>query len=529
MNAFTPEQIKQLHSLPMRDLVRYWDELESIGRREQKLHQVVRILALADLYYLLVRVCGRIDMLPCVNRPGYVDNQFAFDRCREVEANPNGYLDLWSRESWKSSIITFGLTLQDILKNPEITIGIFSHTRPIAKAFLRTLMREIESNRALHAAFPDIFHGTDVRAYQKFSEDDGVIVKRKANPNESTVEAWGLVDGMPVSRHFKVLLYDDVVVQGSVTTPEMIAKTMQALELSYNLGTTGGAKRMAGTRYHFNDAYRTVIDRGTFKAREYPGRIGGTEEGESIVFSEEMHREKRDAQGPYVYASQILLNPKADAMQGFKREWIRKYKRIQTGALNWYLVFDAASSKKKGSDYTAGWAVGLGRDRNYYCVPEVRDRLNLKERGDRLFDLHRRYKPKQVRYEKYGMMSDIEYYQSRMENENYRFQIIEVGGQTSKVDRIKRLIPLFEAGRIWLPESHSSTDWQKTTRDLVHDFIEEEYYPFPVGLHDDMLDSLARICEPELHLIWPTEEVPVRKPRDKWMWMEEEEESWRTA
>jgi phage terminase large subunit-like protein len=139
-------------------------------------------------------------------------------------------------------------------------------------------------------------------------------------------------------------------------------------------------------------------------------------------------------------------------------------------------------------------------------VPEVRDRLNLKERGDRLFDLHRKYRPKQVRYEKYGLMSDIEHFQSRMENENYRFSITEVGGQTSKADRIKRLVPIFEAGRIWLPETHSVTDWQRATRDLVHDFVEEEFYPFPVGLHDDMLDALARIAEPDLKLIWPKEE-----------------------
>ena len=154
------------------------------------------------------------------------------------------------------------------------------------------------------------------------------------------------------------------------------------------------------------------------------------------------------------------------------------------------------------------WAVGLGKDGNYYAVPEVRDRLNLKERGDRLFELHRKYKPKQVRYEKFGLMSDIEHYQSRMEQENYRFSITEVGGQTSKQDRIKRLVPLFEAGRVWIPESRNVTDWQKNTVDLVHSFIEEEYFPFPVGLHDDMLDSLARICEPDLKLIWPLESKP---------------------
>ena len=525
MDSLTSAQIAALHAMSVEGAIRYWDALEAEGRKRGKLNEVVRLLCKADLYYLLVRVCARVDMLPCVDRAGHVDNQFAFERVREVEADPDGHLDLWAREHWKSSVITFGLTIQNILCDPETTIGIFSHTRPIAKAFLRQIMRELESNRTLHAAFPDVLWGEDVRQAQKWSEDDGIIVKRKSNPNEATVEAWGLVDGQPTSKHFKVLLYDDVVVAGSVTTPEMISKVMTEMERSYNLGTTPGIKRGAGTRWHFNDAYKTISDRLTLIPREHPGRIGGTEEGASVCWNEETHAAKRRDMGPYTYAAQILLNPKADALQGFKREWLRHYRKIRPEALNWYLLFDAASSKKKGSDYTAGWAVGLGKDGNYYCVPEIRDRLNLKERGDRLFTLHRKYKPKQVRYEKYGLMSDVEHYQSRMENENYRFHITEVGGQTSKQDRIKRLVPLFEAGRIWLPESHSVTDWQKMTHNLVHDFIEEEFYPFPVGLHDDMLDALARICEPDLKLIWPKEEVaipyippnPVADQRTAWM------------
>jgi len=489
------EEIKALRGLSLEEVISYWDALESDGRKRKKFYEVVKLLCLSDLYYLLVRACGRVDML----------NEFAFERCREVETSPDGFVDLWAREHFKSSIITFGLTIQDILKDPDTTFGLFSHTRPIAKAFLRQIMREFEGNKTLHLAFPDVLWGSDIRQAPKWSEDDGIIVKRKANPNEATIEAWGLVDGQPTSKHFKKLLYDDVVVQGSVTTPEMIQKTLTALEQSYNRGTTPGIKRFVGTRWHFNDAYRTVIDRGTALPREHPGKKGGTEDGESVFWSEETHLTKRRDMGPYTYAAQILLNPKADALQGFKREWLRKYKKIRLETLNWYLLFDAASSKKKGSDYTAGWAVGLGKDGNYYCVPEVRDRLNLKERGDRVFDLHRKYKPKQVRYEKYGLMSDIEHYQSRMEHENYRFKIEEVGGQTSKADRIKRLIPLFEAGRIWIPETFNVTDWQRTTVDLVHSFIEEEYMAFPVGLHDDMLDALARICEPEMKLIWPQE------------------------
>lgn len=521
MDRLTDEQVAALRSLTLQQTISFWDGFENEARRAGKLDTAIRYLVLADRYYLLVRVCGRVDML----------NEFAFRRCREVESAPDGYLDLWAREHWKTSVITFGGCVQDVLDDPEITIGIFSHTRPIAKAFLRQIMRELESNKTLYAAFPDVLWGEDVRAAPKWSEDDGIIVRRKSNPNEATIEAWGLVDGQPTSKHFKVLLYDDVVVAGSVTTPEMIQKTMLEMERSYNLGTTPGVKRAAGTRWHFNDAYKTVIERGTFVAREHPGRVGGTEDGESVYWSEEIHQQKRRDMGPYTYAAQILLNPKADSAQGFKREWLRHYRRISNvSKMNGYILVDAASSKKKGSDFTAMKVVGLNVDRKRYVLDMVRDRLNLKERGDRLFALHRKWtdaglKIKEVRYEKYGLMADTEYLRARMEEENYRFKIVEVGGVTSKHDRIKRLIPLFEQGDIWLPESLYMTDWQHIPVELVKAFIEEEYMAFPFGLHEDMLDALSRMEDPELKLVWPKEEKlvppapPLRVQQSATAWM----------
>ena len=45
--------------------------------------------------------------------------------------------------------------IQDILKNPEITVGIFSHTRPIAKAFLDQIKNELQDNILLKE-FQDI-------------------------------------------------------------------------------------------------------------------------------------------------------------------------------------------------------------------------------------------------------------------------------------------------------------------------------------------------------------------------------------
>jgi hypothetical protein len=219
-----------------------------------------------------------------------MERQWLFERCREVQAGPNGYLDLWSREHYKSTIITYGKSIQDILASHgddplpvwdgrEVTIGIFSHTRPIAKGFLRQIKQEFEANDVLRDLFPDIFWPNPRRDAPKWSEDDGIIVRRKSNPKEATVEAWGLVDGQPTSKHFLILNYDDIVTRESVTTPDMIAKTTSALELSYNLGAHGGHKRFIGTRYHYNDSYKTLMDRGTAKPRIYKATDDGTVHG----------------------------------------------------------------------------------------------------------------------------------------------------------------------------------------------------------------------------------------------------------
>ena len=113
---FNAEELELLRSKSLTETIVYWDKLEELGKKEKQFIQVVRLLCLSDLYYLLVRICGRKDML----------NDFAFQRTREVERNPNNHLDLWAREHFKSSIITFGLTIQDILKDPEKTFGLFS-------------------------------------------------------------------------------------------------------------------------------------------------------------------------------------------------------------------------------------------------------------------------------------------------------------------------------------------------------------------------------------------------------------------
>ena len=137
--AETPPQATRRYT---KVLTRAFDE-----RGEAGLDEARALLGRTDLYYLLryVLTVGK-----------RIEHPWLFARCREVQAAPNGYLDLWFREGYKSTIITFGLTIQDVLNDPEITVGIFSHTRPIAKGLLRQIKAELETNAELKRLYPDV-------------------------------------------------------------------------------------------------------------------------------------------------------------------------------------------------------------------------------------------------------------------------------------------------------------------------------------------------------------------------------------
>jgi hypothetical protein len=100
-----------------------------------------------DRFYLFTVTCNRSDAW----------HPWLFERCREVEHNPDGHLDLWARYHYKSSICTFAGCLQEIIIDPEITIAIMSGSNKIAQPFLVQLQEEMERNETLKRIHPDVF------------------------------------------------------------------------------------------------------------------------------------------------------------------------------------------------------------------------------------------------------------------------------------------------------------------------------------------------------------------------------------
>jgi predicted phage terminase large subunit-like protein len=515
--SFLPETHRQLFSLLG----------NSQPSQATEVGALLRTAFRTDLWLLLTLGLNRTDLA----------HPWLFERCQEVQNAPDGFLDLWPRGHYKSTLITFGKTIQDILASHgddplpqwanvghEPTFVIFSHTRPIAKSFLRQIKVELQRNRLLHQLFPDILYESPEKQSPRWSEDAGLIVKRHSNPKEATLEAWGLVDGQPTAKHWNVMIYDDVVSREAVTSPEMIAKTTEGWELSLNLGDAEPRRRMIGTRWSFADSYRTVMERNAAIPRIHPGTHDGTLTGVPVFLTQKQWNDKVNDMGPYVAACQLLLNPVIDSKQRFLREWLsHQFDRSQGWqAMNRAMICDPASGKKS-SDYTAIAVIGYGSDNNVYLLDMVRDRLTLQQRADEYLRLHRKWKIGWAGYEEYGLQADIEYLKERMDRETYHFEIEPLKGKLSKFDRVNRLIPIAAEGRFWMPESIMRTNCEGKLEDMVVNLVEQEFLAWPVPAYDDGIDAISRVFD--LDMPWPLPVIKEHrddrysKPRKQGSWM----------
>ena len=291
--------------------------------------------------------------------------------------------------------------------------------------------------------------------------------------------------------------------------------------VAYTRLMPGGAVVLMNTRWHTDDLSGHLLEQEKEAAKKQgwvvlslpalaeENDILGREPGEALwpeFYSQETLEATREAVGPQAWLSLYQQRPVTDEGSMFLRNWLKFYKKIEPREMNKYIVVDPANSKKKRSDKTAMGVFGLGPDRNYYLLDLVWDRLSLTERGDALFDLHRKWKPLGVGYEQYGLQADIAYIEERMERQNYRFNVIPLGGKVRKEERVAGLVPVFQGGRMWFPEKMHKVNIEGKERDLIDQFVEQEYATFPASRHDDVLDMMARILDEGLRVVWPAED-----------------------
>lgn len=469
---------------------------------------------------------------------------FLFERCREIQKHPDGYLDIWARDHYKSTLITYGMTMQEILKNPEITICIYSYNVSTAKKMLTQIKNDLQANSTLLTCFPDIlFTNTNVKTW--FEDDDvkhlrphkmewsdeGFNVKRKTNPKEHTLECSGLVSGQKTGGHYQLLVYDDTVTPESVFTKNQIRKTTEQFKMSINTGSTANMKiRMIGTRYALGDTYEEILKEGIVKLRQYPCV---DENGESVLYHPHVLEAKLSRMHGAVAATQMYCNPQANNVFQFLREWIPERvprNKIILDDYNWYIICDPAYKVSEDADYTVFWVVGATYDNRYLIADLIRDKMSLETKQQRLFKLVNKYTNKRttptVIYERISMQSDIQHYQTKMRENKFYFTILEASGKPKlrygvtgggnlkyKDIRIQALQPLLREGKIQFVEDCWHENWKGVNEDMLDTWFSEEYDYYPNSKNDDGLDSLSRLADLETGAIitFPSKREPIKR------------------
>lgn len=457
-------------------------------------HDVFRTLVLEDLWGL-VYFGMKVDI---ANHPFWVQ------ACRDVQDGPQDYtLDVWARGHGKSTIITTARNIQRVLANPELTIGIFSHTREAALGFLRGIKYILESNEALQNAFPDVLYKEPAKEAWKWAEESGLYVKRTTNKREATFEAWGLVEGMPTGKHFDHRTYDDIVTQDLVNSPELIQKVKDSFDMSMNLGSLNGTHEVIGTFYHHEDPLVYIKNKKDldgnpiYTIRKKAATDDGTPSGKAVFKTDEqLNKDKGNLQ---MFYSQQLLDPTPRGTEQLKWEYVKQgiEQDKLPSRLYKFMMIDPAGTKKdaKNGDAWAMIVVGvepvlddIGAS-NIYILDAVIEPMDLDVAIDEAVAMYMRHgRIHKLGIEKVGMMTAeihianaLRVQGRHVSVENGGLYILRPGGR-KKNTRIEQNLswPLRNS------KIHICTSVPTAGRERLK--TEMEKFPY---WHDDGLDALA--------------------------------------
>ncbi len=211
------------------------------------------------------------------------------------------------------------------------------------------------------------------------------------------------------------------------------------------------------------------------------------------------------------WASKFQQDPGSSLSYKFREEWLNFYDVAPpVGRFKSYIIVDPAASKSRTSDFTVVGVLCPAQDKKLILADWIWDRLDPGERTEAILRLCRRWNPEALYYESYGLNADSYYLKEKMAMDNFPQSAYPrvvgragPGHNNSKEVRIDSLIPFFREGKIVLPRKFERTRYDGTRIDYTENFIKYEYMPYRGKKsvpHDDNLDMLSRIADPDVHI-----------------------------
>jgi len=375
-------------------------------------------------------------------------------------------------------------TIWDMIKNPNVQLGIVSDTNPQAIHFASEVKMHCERNRDLLSLYPYLSPGK-IWTEKEFTISGATEIQKGA-----TVTAFGY--GQGTGYEFDKIRVDDIVDWQNSRTKYQREKLYDWIGMSLiPMLKSEGELSWNGTRYHQDDLYDKLLAGGiktntvSHKAIQDNGQSMWPE-----LWPIEKLIEIKKKIGSLRFDAQYQNDTKLmRAGKIYKREHFQYFRRTETGDyitstgrrfnitdLQMFQTCDLATSKKTTADYFAILTFGIDKEGNFYIFDVYRARLSYSEQESFLINNFLRWKALRIGIE-------ATQYQIMLQQQVDKRTNVGARAMYPHVDKVTRSIPMqtkYENFKVFHFEGIP----------ILTEF-EDELTMFNEGEHDDMVDCVS--------------------------------------
>lgn len=395
------------------------------------------------------------------------------------------------RESAKTTFAKLYIAWLIVFRKKKY-INVDSFDRENAERILFDIAFELTNNERLNADFPTMFsrkRGIDEikqNRINNFVTENGIRVE--AHSTQESVRGRIHLEQRP-----DLLIIDDFETNKTKESEAYIKQVRDHIsEAMAGMAPDGSILYLANYLSEYGNV-QFLIDRAKsdhrLRIRNVPVLIDGkpawdakyalTDEEASKTGKVSIEDKKRQL-GSLVFSYEMMNQPIDEMMAEFKKEFAQFEVERTLGQMETvcYVTIDSAVSEKESADFTGITINRVSRENKWY-VKTYRMKVNSRELIDHLFYIKDQYNPTFIGLEETTFTMAIQpFLQEEMRKRSRFFTVTPVKHRgVNKETRIRGLIPRWESRSIF----------------LVGDNLEllDEMRSFPLGQHDDVLDSLS--------------------------------------
>ena len=463
------------------------------------------------------------------------------------------------RSHYKSTVFTHGANGWELIRNPDLRIGLGSNIIDRSQEFMRMTQSQFDDNELIAWLYPEYCPAKSLKTgktiAKRWNSREMVMPNRSRNMPEPSIKPIA-VGGSTAGNHFDLLSLDDIIGDKQLDSDHMSGTEMQKItnwfkSSSRTLLTDPATGRitLAATRYAIDDTYEDLMTDccgqfGNWDEVNYPLKRNGewdiyykmAIERNKIVFPEAITKSMLDKLREddwWTYVTQYLNNPHIAGASEWTDFDVKKFtvdydetyghriwlngeeKPLYVEDMDVKIGIDPAASDRKARATTSRSAITvLARDaRNRIFLLDVSAGYwRPSQLFDNMFRLHkkfRRYNPS-THLEQMGAFKILgSLLREEEQKRNYFLNLRAVTKGTDKDNTIRANIePILNDGRLYVIENN-------------YNLLIQEVKTFPNGKLKDILDSIT--------LAYQASRTPPSEEENRRRYKLQQESSWRNT